>query len=120
MPAPLTGIRVLDFSRLLPGAFATLMLAELGAEVIKVEDPNEPDQSRESGADFGENLPADNERARRYVAKYTVKPAGRSASSQPENRKRESNGAAAFCLTIRLPCLSNSRASAASPKVPVT
>ena len=38
-PPPLTGVRVVDLSRLLPGAFATLMLAELGAEVIKVEDP---------------------------------------------------------------------------------
>lgn len=36
-PLPLSGIRVVDFSRLIPGAFATLMLAELGADVIKVE-----------------------------------------------------------------------------------
>ena len=37
---PLSGIRVVDFSRLIPGAFATLMLAELGADVIKVESPD--------------------------------------------------------------------------------
>ena len=37
--APLSGVRVVDLSRLLPGAFATQMLAELGAEVIKVEEP---------------------------------------------------------------------------------
>ncbi len=44
--AALTGVRVLDLTRLLPGAFATLMLAELGAEVIKVEDPRGGDPMR--------------------------------------------------------------------------
>ena len=43
---PLDGLRVLDLSRLLPGAFATLMLAELGAEVVKVEDPRGGDPMR--------------------------------------------------------------------------
>lgn len=45
MPA-LSGVRVIDLTRLLPGAFATLMLAELGAEVIKVEDPRSGDPMR--------------------------------------------------------------------------
>jgi alpha-methylacyl-CoA racemase len=44
--AALTGVRVIDLTRLLPGAFATLMLAELGAEVIKVEDPRGGDPMR--------------------------------------------------------------------------
>jgi crotonobetainyl-CoA:carnitine CoA-transferase CaiB-like acyl-CoA transferase len=46
MAPPLAGTRVLDFTRLLPGAFASLMLAELGAEVIKVEAPGRGDPMR--------------------------------------------------------------------------
>ena len=43
---PLSGIRVLDFSTLLPGPMATLLLAEAGAEVIKVERPDGEDMRR--------------------------------------------------------------------------
>ena len=45
-PLPLAGVRVLDFSRLLPGPWATQMLGEMGAEVIKVEQPETGDPSR--------------------------------------------------------------------------
>lgn len=43
---PLSGIRVLDFSTLLPGPLATLMLAEAGAEVIKIERQGAGDEMR--------------------------------------------------------------------------
>lgn len=46
MLPPLDGVRVLDLTRLLPGPFATLILSDLGAEVIKVEDPNGGDYLR--------------------------------------------------------------------------
>lgn len=46
MPQPLSGILVLDFTTLLPGPLATLMLAEAGAEVIKIERPGGEDMRR--------------------------------------------------------------------------
>ncbi|MDR1731604.1 MAG: CoA transferase [Synergistaceae bacterium] len=42
----LEGIKVLDLTRLLPGPFATMFLADFGAEVIKVEQPGEGDYAR--------------------------------------------------------------------------
>ena len=46
MTTALKGLKVLDFSTLLPGPFATLYLADLGAEVIHVESPTRPDLIR--------------------------------------------------------------------------
>ncbi|MFA5939682.1 MAG: CaiB/BaiF CoA-transferase family protein [Sinimarinibacterium sp.] len=42
----LKGVRVLDLSRLLPGPFCTLYLAQMGAEIIKIEEPNGGDYAR--------------------------------------------------------------------------
>ena len=46
MPGPLRGLKVLDFSTLLPGPMATLFLAEAGAEVVKIERPDSGEDMR--------------------------------------------------------------------------
>jgi crotonobetainyl-CoA:carnitine CoA-transferase CaiB-like acyl-CoA transferase len=51
MTRPFEGIRVIDVTHVLAGPFAAYQLAVLGADVIKVEHPDDPDQSRGSGPD---------------------------------------------------------------------
>lgn len=46
MAGPLSSLKVLDFSTLLPGPFASMYLADLGAEVVRVEGPQRPDPIR--------------------------------------------------------------------------
>jgi crotonobetainyl-CoA:carnitine CoA-transferase CaiB-like acyl-CoA transferase len=51
MTRPFEGTTIIDITHVLAGPFATYQLAVLGADVIKVEHPDEPDQSRETGTD---------------------------------------------------------------------
>jgi len=46
MPAPLSSLKILDFSTLLPGPFATMILADLGADVLRIESPTRLDLVR--------------------------------------------------------------------------
>jgi crotonobetainyl-CoA:carnitine CoA-transferase CaiB-like acyl-CoA transferase len=64
---PLDGVRVLDLTRLLPGAYATLQLADLGADVIKIEDPRGGDPMRSLPTSGGRDYFALLNRSKRSV-----------------------------------------------------
>lgn len=77
----LEGIRVLDLSRLLPGPFLTMILADMGADVVKVEAPGVGDYMRQmppAKKDLGGRYLAVN-RGKRSLVLDLKKPAGRDA-----------------------------------------
>ena len=53
---PLFGIRVLDFGRVLSAPYGTLMLADLGADVVKIEHPKKGDDTRSFGPPFVDGI----------------------------------------------------------------
>src|SRR6187401_798211 len=81
LAAALQGIRVLDLSRLLPGPFLTMILADMGADVVKVEDPRVGDYLRAfppaKGGVGGRYLAVN--RGKRSIALDLKAPAGRDA-----------------------------------------
>lgn len=79
MTSALEGIRVLDLSRLLPGPYCSMMLGDLGAEVIKVEEPRIGDPTRHSPPIVeGQSTPfAQVNRNKKSIAIDLKQPAGR-------------------------------------------
>ncbi|MEV7012908.1 CoA transferase [Streptosporangium sp. NPDC051022] len=80
MPGPLSGIRVADFSRVLAGPYATMILAELGADVVKVEHPGHGDDTRAWGPPYAGGEAAYYlavNRGKRSIALDVKHPAGR-------------------------------------------
>ncbi|MFD2132588.1 CaiB/BaiF CoA transferase family protein [Pseudogracilibacillus auburnensis] len=58
MPHALSGIKILDLSRVLAGPYCTMILGDLGAEVIKIESPNGGDDTRRWGPPFQNEVSA--------------------------------------------------------------
>ncbi|WP_041635226.1 CaiB/BaiF CoA transferase family protein [Marinobacter sp. BSs20148] len=81
MTGPLNGIRIIDLTAMVSGPLATMMLADQGAEVIKVENPSGGDFTR-SAANRQGNVSAsflNNNRNKKSVALNLKEPAGREA-----------------------------------------
>ena len=77
---PLDGVRVVDLSRVLAGPYCTMMLADLGADVVKVERPGEGDETRGWGPPYAGDEAAyflSVNRSKRSVAVDLKRPEGR-------------------------------------------
>jgi crotonobetainyl-CoA:carnitine CoA-transferase CaiB-like acyl-CoA transferase len=87
MPGPLQNIRVLDLTRVLAGPWATQILADFGAEVIKVEKPGDGDDTRGWGPPFLTNADGSPGDAAYYVSANRGKQSVAIDMAKPEGRK---------------------------------
>jgi alpha-methylacyl-CoA racemase len=55
MNGPLQNLKILDFSTLLPGPYATMLMADMGAQVLRVESPTRPDLMKSMPPKYGDN-----------------------------------------------------------------
>lgn len=79
MAGPLEGIRVIDFTTMIAGPYGTMILADQGADVIKVEAPASSDHARRAGYGIRQVSAAflNNNRNKRSIAVDLKKPSGR-------------------------------------------
>ena len=90
MPLPLSGVRIVDLSRVLAGPYCTMVLADLGADVIKVERPQGGDETRGWGPPFAGGEAAyylSVNRGKRSCAIDLSQEEGRATTSWPRRRR---------------------------------
>ncbi len=87
MAGPLSNIRVLDLTRVLAGPWATQMLADFGAEVIKIEKPGEGDDTRGWGPPFLKNADGSNGDAAYFLSANRGKTSVCIDMASPEGQK---------------------------------
>ncbi len=68
MTMALEGIKIIDLTRLAPGPYCTMILADLGADIIKVEEPGPPTGRRAEQAGQAQEMPPTQERSLPYNA----------------------------------------------------
>ncbi len=80
---PLSGVTVLDITRVVAGPFCTMMLADLGATVIKIENPKDPDYTRT----FPPMVDVDGDQTSAFFAQFNRNKQGVSLDLRSENGK---------------------------------